>query len=86
MDGFFFLPKEISSVKYLIKLSENFCKFNKTALNYYSRKMATDVTNLDRLIDQLITDCKLLTEAEIKFVCEKVLSFQRNPLKLIISL
>lgn len=34
--------------------------------------MATDITNLDRMIDQLYNECKYLSEAEVKFLCEKV--------------
>ena len=34
--------------------------------------MATSITNIDRMIDQLIGECKLLSESEIKFICEKV--------------
>lgn len=32
---------------------------------------STDITNLDKQIETLF-DCKLLTEAEVKNLCEKV--------------
>jgi len=41
----------------------------------------TDVSNLDRMIEQLIEQCKPLLEHEVKFVCEKakeVLSQEAN--------
>eukprot|EP00331_Platyophrya_macrostoma_P007337 CAMPEP_0176419364 /NCGR_PEP_ID=MMETSP0127-20121128/8004_1 /TAXON_ID=938130 /ORGANISM="Platyophrya macrostoma, Strain WH" /LENGTH=309 /DNA_ID=CAMNT_0017799829 /DNA_START=29 /DNA_END=958 /DNA_ORIENTATION=+ len=43
--------------------------------------MATDITNIDRMIEQLINECKFLSEQEVKFLCEKakeVLSQEAN--------
>jgi len=42
---------------------------------------SSDITNIDRMIDQLVNECKPLSEQEVKFVCEKakeVLSQESN--------
>lgn len=41
--------------------------------------MVTSVTNIDRMIEQLINECKYLSESDIKFLCEKVTAIFLEP-------
>lgn len=60
--------KFVSSKKYLIISKIYFCAINP---RMSGKLTSTDIGNLDRQLEQLY-ECKILTEAEIKVLCDKV--------------